>query len=150
VRQLEKRLHCSNSAAHRQIIRLHLNFTRWYSVAPWKLQNCQNPLRIESKMADAASNVLIHTYLSRVFDTPCKSTRHIKFGLCLVSSLRTLNCSECLKDYVIFSCTGWSPNCLSQIRAGFAAFLLLLIRKGRRSVSTVRVYQIHSIHGDQA
>jgi len=32
--------------------RLRSNFIKWYSVAPGKMRNCQNPRRIESKMAD--------------------------------------------------------------------------------------------------
>jgi len=46
-------------------------------------------------------NFLIYAYLPFVFDTPCQSTRRIKFGLWFISGLRTLNCSECLKDHII-------------------------------------------------
>jgi len=34
--------------------RLHSNCTTWHSVAPEKLRNCENPLRVEFKMADDA------------------------------------------------------------------------------------------------
>jgi len=34
---------------------LHSNFTKRYSVAPGKLWNCENPLKVESKMADNAN-----------------------------------------------------------------------------------------------
>jgi len=34
--------------------RLRSNITRWYSVAPNKLRNSENPLRVKCKMADDA------------------------------------------------------------------------------------------------
>jgi len=37
---------------------------------------------------------------------PCQSTWRMKFGLWLISGLRTLNCSDRLKDCIIFSCLG--------------------------------------------
>jgi len=44
--------------------RLRSSFTRWYSVAPGKLRKCQNPLRIEFKMADDAQILNILTPIS--------------------------------------------------------------------------------------
>jgi len=41
--------------------RLRSDFTRWYSVSPWKLRNCENPLRVESKMADDTHILNIRT-----------------------------------------------------------------------------------------
>jgi len=48
--------------------RLRSDFVRWYSVATWKLQNCENPLRVESKMADDAQifNMQIPMSLERL------------------------------------------------------------------------------------
>jgi len=44
--------------------RLRLNFTRWYPVDPEKLRNCQNPLRVESKMANDAQIFNVWTPIS--------------------------------------------------------------------------------------
>jgi len=44
--------------------RLRSNFTRWYSVALGKLRNCENPLSVESKMADDAKIFTIRTTIS--------------------------------------------------------------------------------------
>jgi len=84
-----------------------------------------------------------------VFDTPCQSTWSIKFGLWLFSGLRTLNCSECLKDYY-FLMHGMVIELFIQIRAGFATFLLLVTGESRRAMLTVGAFQLHFIHGDQA
>jgi len=47
VRQLEKQLHRSNSAARGQI-------AFKYRKCGWRLRNCQKPLKVKSKMADDA------------------------------------------------------------------------------------------------
>jgi len=65
--------------------RLRSNFTRWYSVAPGKLRNCKNLLRIESKMADDDQTFNIRTPLSSErlkLETPslvCASTTRSNF-----------------------------------------------------------------------
>jgi len=60
VRQLEKRLHRSILAA-----RGHITFKcHIISVAPGKLQHCENPLRIEFKTADDAQIFNIQTPIS--------------------------------------------------------------------------------------
>jgi len=56
---------CDNIAVTQpDVDRLRLNFTRWYSVAPGKLRNCENPLTVESKMADDAQIFNIRTPIS--------------------------------------------------------------------------------------
>jgi len=62
VRRLEKNGYIDLSQPH--VDRLHSKFTRWYSVAQEKLRNCENPLRVESKMADDAQICNIRTPIS--------------------------------------------------------------------------------------
>jgi len=47
-----------------QVDRLRPYFTRWYSVAPRKLQNYENPLWVKSKMADNVQICNIRTPIS--------------------------------------------------------------------------------------
>jgi len=56
ARQLEKRLQSFNSAAGERIV--------WYSLAPRKRWNCENPLTVESKVADDAQIFNIRTLIS--------------------------------------------------------------------------------------
>jgi len=44
--------------------RLWSNLTRWYSVAPWKMQNYQNSPTVESKMADGSQIFNIWAHIS--------------------------------------------------------------------------------------
>jgi len=62
VRQLEKNDYIVVTQPH--VDRLRSNFTRWYSVAPWKLRNCQNPLKFEFQMMNDAQIVNIQTPIS--------------------------------------------------------------------------------------
>jgi len=59
---MEKRLNRSKSAAHefmcsiiepKSAFSLHIK-NKWYCIAPEKMQNCQNPLKVESKMTEEA------------------------------------------------------------------------------------------------
>jgi len=59
VRQLKKNGCIALTQPH--VDRLRSNFIRWYSVAPGKLWNCQNSLRVEFKMADDAHIFNIRT-----------------------------------------------------------------------------------------
>jgi len=56
--------------------RLRSDFTGWYSVALWKMGNCQNSCRVKSKMEDDAQ---IFKYGPNVFGT--SKARYFKFGV---------------------------------------------------------------------
>jgi len=63
--------------------RLHSNFTRWYSVVPGKLRNCEKPLRVKFKMADDAPIFNIRTPISLErlkLDLVCASTTSSNFN----------------------------------------------------------------------
>jgi len=58
--------------------RLSSYFTKWYSVALGKLRNCENPLRVESKMADDVQifNIRTPVNISRTAEAiDCKFSR---------------------------------------------------------------------------